>query len=895
MKSASIIFLLLFFVTTTFSQKVIRLKISKEKPELTLIDNNSSIANDGGFNLDNTETTFIINNELDVNSRYVILHNESGQKKSLFTFDFGNKSTSKIDLKKGENSFKINKDGTIEGFDTAKKIALPIVIEVKSQKIGKPIWTDTVKENINIQKTFGDVQNNNGSVKKIAGLTKSLIYDAMTLANYKSSNRSNYLSIINYYFFNDSLVNTLKNVPSQYALKYKNQQNNFLDSFFLKDLKNIIEDNTWDATHIESTGGLFGSGVSLSSIGGLDVTNIADGLAKFLVKRTKQELSIAFFDKLKKTIDGNKDLSTLFPQTAALLGILGDEVYNYQNYIQNLREAFKEDIAALDENLPGIIDNHRYFFDQNKALEVSLRSGCYIAGELKIKAHPGDILANYPAEYLDSFGKINLYKGAIQSIQLLSESLRDTASTDNAPYWVNIKKIRDLVNNKDAFKIYLGLLIQQARKNYDSIFFKEGSASFAEFLNRAGEGNQFDTLYASYKTYVLLFGEKIDAINKMIKEDEIPTSTDSAKVEKYAKYFRSSVGIIEYCTTVGRLPLPGKTTIGKELKIGLDTTLKPYFNIAYAVTDLATDINRRNYSAVINHAVYIYDEIVAKKPAQNASNIQRLNNMEDNIAKVQALEKFNATIIPALQAKESVAFSEDKKIEIAKDTLNKLAAQAASLKDSSQSTLSHLINYGAFMASVATAKNSDDVEAAIEAAALPVGSSRIKRASAFNVALNAYVGLFTGHEWIKGVDDKQVFNIAGVSAPIGIAVSWRLPYTRSLDKIKDKTQGNSISIFASLIDIGAVTSYRFSDMDSVAKLPTIELKDIIAPGLFVSWGIKGLPISLNAGYQLGPLLRDVGSEVNKTVDNYYHRVIISANVDIPLLNLYNRKYKRGDL
>jgi len=44
------------------------------------------------------------------------------------------------------------------------------------------------------------------------------------------------------------------------------------------------------------------------------------------------------------------------------------------------------------------------------------------------------------------------------------------------------------------------------------------------------------------------FGEKIDAINKMIK-DESSASTDSAKVEKYAKYFKSSVDMIEYCTS----------------------------------------------------------------------------------------------------------------------------------------------------------------------------------------------------------------------------------------------------------------------------------------------------------------------------------------------------------
>jgi len=36
-----------------------------------------------------------------------------------------------------------------------------------------------------------------------------------------------------------------------------------------------------------------------SLIGGLDITNIADGFAKFLVERTKEELATAFFEKFK--------------------------------------------------------------------------------------------------------------------------------------------------------------------------------------------------------------------------------------------------------------------------------------------------------------------------------------------------------------------------------------------------------------------------------------------------------------------------------------------------------------------------------------------------------------------------------------------------------------------
>ena len=93
------------------------------------------------------------------------------------------------------------------------------------------------------------------------------------------------------------------------------------------------------------------SSFSLSSIGGLDVTNIADGLAKFLVKRTKQELSIAFFEKFKKTLNDTnfRDLQTVFPNTYNLLNVIDEQIYDYQKYIQNLRAAFKSDLKDLNK------------------------------------------------------------------------------------------------------------------------------------------------------------------------------------------------------------------------------------------------------------------------------------------------------------------------------------------------------------------------------------------------------------------------------------------------------------------------------------------------------------------------------------------------------------------
>ena len=54
----------------------------------------------------------------------------------------------------------------------------------------------------------------------------------------------------------------------------------------------------------------------VSSIGGLNVTNFADGLAKFMVKRFKEELNLAFFEKFKQDLDDPRyvELKILFPE-----------------------------------------------------------------------------------------------------------------------------------------------------------------------------------------------------------------------------------------------------------------------------------------------------------------------------------------------------------------------------------------------------------------------------------------------------------------------------------------------------------------------------------------------------------------------------------------------------
>jgi hypothetical protein len=654
-----------------------------------------------------------------------------------------------------------------------------------------------------------------------------------------------------------------------------------------------------------SLSGFKGGFEAISSIGGLNVTNIADGFARFLVKRTKEELNVAFFTKFKEAISDStyRDLQTVFPQTYRALLVIGDGIYNYEAYLQTLRESFENDLSNLMTNLPTVIDNHEPFFKKYPQLAASLLSSCYIAGQLADNTHPGKIIADYPADYLND---LNLnWKGSIQTIQLISESLR-TSSGNDSVYWVSGSKIKDLVKDPVAFRIYLGLLYQVAIIKYDSIKFQKTNLCLV--LKSVAE--KYDSVFIPYRDYIVKFAGKTDKLTSLIKNHKKPSS-DSMAVEQYYQYFKSSINLLEFATEAGKLPY---------VKLEhLKDTLSLYFDVAYTTGDLVLDVNRRNYASAVTNAVHIYDLIYAKygkarleyveanwvtkrthkkeekiyaqasRVLEQTDNVQFKNNFLESKQLIKRYnENFHVEITPTTFNNDDIGkYKQRLDLEIKKylklDTIFNNQKSMKEESSQSQESLKYLFKYGTFMATIVQAKSSDDVEKAIEASALPSGSSRIKRETPLNVSLNAYTGLFVAHEKIVGMTDKHLVNNYGVAAPIGVAISTSCHHW-------------SYTAFLSLVDIGAVASFRFQNTDSVSQIPTIKLQDIVSPGIFFSLGFPKCPLSFNVGAQMGPNLRNVyvkqGDEyVNSYQNSVYWRFSASLVVDIPIWNLYTTSKK----
>lgn len=186
----------------------------------------------------------------------------------------------------------------------------------------------------------------------------------------------------------------------------------------------------------------------------------------------------------------------------------------------------------------------------------------------------------------------------------------------------------------------------------------------------------------------------------------------------------------------------------------------------------------------------------------------------------------------------------------------------------------NLLTYGNFIADVAGAREPEDISLALRNVTLPPGSSRIKRIAPADVSINGYFGGLFGHEALKG-ESGGLFpiNTYGLSIPIGITFSFKPQINKRY----------SISFFASILDLGALTAYRIGT--NYEALPKLTFSNVLAPGAFCFYNFGKSPFYVGAGWQFGPQAREY--EANGiTIEQSATRAVLTFGIDVPLFNLY---------
>ena len=553
--------------------------------------------------------------------------------------------------------------------------------------------------------------------------------------------------------------------------------------------------------------------LQMSRLPQLKVTNFADGLARFLVSRMKEELNVMFFDHFNKFLKAQPDTKALFPKTYFIMLLMSDRIYDYQSYLPTLREAFEQDLSGLLHSANEWVNDSpqeksilKFFKDKPEAL-ACVQLGIRIAQKVESGTKPGDILHEVKDDSL-RLDKIHLnVRPILQTTDLFSQSLR---SNNPRRYWITEEQF-GAFENEIFVRIYLGLLYQQSK-------------------------NQKIT-FTNKKTLDGLMRDATNAKEKIKAQEQIREMVTSAR--QYMVSIKAQLIQIDESISLARENIEGAGLAG-------------YFALSKKISGIIDETIKSGFLGSLIHIPQADIDLITQMEFYLEHSINLLSGI--------TLKSYSAAVF-----------------EVAL-ILNQATG------DSSKKFTDGFIRYGTFMATVATATTSKEVQDAIEAVALPPGSALIKRSTPLNISINSYVGFHGGTEYLRGGSGWSP--IYGMSAPVGLALSTDI-------RNKKKKQKGSISAFISLIDIGAVASFRIED-DSTQQLPEIKLGNIFAPGIYVVWGIGKTPLSIGGGWQKGPQLRAVnvpdpanpGQFKNELKDGYRWSIFIA--VDIPLFNLYTK-------
>lgn len=165
--------------------------------------------------------------------------------------------------------------------------------------------------------------------------------------------------------------------------------------------------------------------------------------------------------------------------------------------------------------------------------------------------------------------------------------------------------------------------------------------------------------------------------------------------------------------------------------------------------------------------------------------------------------------------------------------------------------------YGPFLVEMATAKDAESVEKALENAAAPVGTWRAKRGcGAHMFSITSYFGAGGGGEWVKSFSDSNATPFYGLFMPVGVEYAVGLG------------DYSSFQLMGSVANLGTIADFRYHPDDEdtfevdgedaeVEEDPTYTFAQVFSPGVYGSFGIYKTPLVIGGGVSLAPRLRTI--------------------------------------
>jgi hypothetical protein len=192
----------------------------------------------------------------------------------------------------------------------------------------------------------------------------------------------------------------------------------------------------------------------------------------------------------------------------------------------------------------------------------------------------------------------------------------------------------------------------------------------------------------------------------------------------------------------------------------------------------------------------------------------------------------------------------------------------------------NLNKYLSFTYRVVAAKSSEDVKTALKDAAMPVGGFRVKAKKDWTITINSYLGLGGGVERLEETELKTDWGYhVSPWAPIGFEARFK--------GIEKTYLFENFGFFLSILDLGAVASYRISEKQSVPSTSReIGFAQVLSPGFFYIKPLtERVPLSLGLGVHFTPKLHEVRENDIETHANSLRFSLFFA-IDIPFFTVY---------
>jgi hypothetical protein len=673
-------------------------------------------------------------------------------------------------------------------------------------------------------------------------------------------------------------------------------------------------------------------------------TRLVDATARFLVKRTKEELTLAFFDKLREKLDTIPELKAFFPATYLLLQN-NENINRLPSMSNTWVAAFHADIVQIPNNLERYMNVYHPEVTNEDGFKIFMIT--YHSFELLEKGtHPAVLFDFLKTRFAnDNDIKSSEVSRTIRLLNLLSNNLLDSAGTDTV-VWIKPAKALKQFANPVFRKYFLGLLYQKDPLLFDNLRIKtDDSQTFADWLNQE---KNFDYLNQTISQLLIFFDDIQKQINVYKKQ---PPLKDVKPFLHYTQSIFDGINLgfqLKYLIKNGNpdkvyyecdfyqkwLPIANssieaiKSFYLKDYGSGFLHTLQVVKPIWMMTTKKKTNSENDLEGLKLVENIKIND-LIDKISSTKTELITAQNKLNDNLAKLKSdfkVDSIRSQYIKLISKNMSELKNlniELKNLQSLKERFDEIEKRVTNASfniqnNANESILNQKIidrnidlfdqfaHYANFLNDVISADSTTDLRDVINKYAEPVGSYSIKRKNRFSLDLNAYPGLFGGFENpiasgndnnTRALSNKSNF-VSGITAPIGISLSWGKKRNCAFGKSENNVKnGHSLSIFIPVVDIGAAFSYRWTN-DTLSGLPEIKLSQILTPGLFLIWGLKNMPIAIMAGVQITPKLREVNiydattkKYSNDTAEINMVRFGITASVDIPIFNLYNRRRK----